>query len=386
MQEMKVLMVATSSEMSSGATHSLIGLVSSLQSMGVPVDVVLPMAGDCETEMTEHGINFQHIQYFSYPFWVKGIEKNYHSPKTVLKALINVVAHIKIFILIIRQKYDIVHINALTSCLGANEAVFLGRKLVWHAREFLEEDLNACFTSEKRSRKLLGKADKVIAVSKAVASKQQAFTNSANITVVYNGVSQSFFAEHKRLFRDDEFKILVVGRVTPKKNQMLACRAAYELVNHGLTSFRLCIVGKKEDMGYVGELNEYINSHGIDGFVSIEEPTNHIEEKYQESDVLLVCADNEAFGRTTVEAMLAGCLVIGSNSGGTSELIENGRTGLKFIEGDARSLAACLQYAANHPELANEMAQRANCEAIRKFTETQNAKNVLKVYREAMTK
>ncbi|MBT3534016.1 MAG: glycosyltransferase, partial [Rhodospirillaceae bacterium] len=58
------------------------------------------------------------------------------------------------------------------------------------------------------------------------------------------------------------------------------------------------------------------------------------------SDLLLAPEVDDAFGRTLVEAMLAGTPVVASNSGGHKEIIETGRTGLLVPPDDARSMAS----------------------------------------------
>lgn len=51
-------------------------------------------------------------------------------------------------------------------------------------------------------------------------------------------------------------------------------------------------------------------------------------------DILCMCSDREAFGLSTVEGMLSGCLIIGTNTGGTTEILEDGTTGLLYAQGE----------------------------------------------------
>ena len=44
----------------------------------------------------------------------------------------------------------------------------------------------------------------------------------------------------------------------------------------------------------------------------------------------IVASRSEAFGRVTIEGMLAQMAMIGASAAGTSELIENGKTGLLY--------------------------------------------------------
>ena len=53
----------------------------------------------------------------------------------------------------------------------------------------------------------------------------------------------------------------------------------------------------------------------------------------EQADIGLTCSRNEAFGRTTVEALLMGKPVIGTNTGGTVDLISDGVDGLLYPPG-----------------------------------------------------
>lgn len=68
--------------------------------------------------------------------------------------------------------------------------------LIWHIREFLEEDLGIHLFHKNESYDLIRKSERIIAVSKAIKSKYK--ENFSNVQVVYNGVScDRFFRTEK---------------------------------------------------------------------------------------------------------------------------------------------------------------------------------------------
>lgn len=382
-----VLLIATSAKLSSGATHSLIGLTRNLIELGINVDVVLPKYGDCESEFRHFGITPYHVMYSAYPSWVSSLEKTYNGcerVKCLVKRVCNFFSHIRIVFLINNKKYDIVHINALTSSLGAMEANFFGVPLIWHAREFLEEDISATFSNKKQACKLLNSAFAVVAVSEAVAKKHSEYVESEKLRVIYNGVSTKFLEKHDRRFDCEQFIFLLVGRITAKKNQLLACKAAGILSSMGIVNYRIDIIGPTEDPAYKLLLTSYIEDHGLSSCIRLLGQTNDIKSHYSEANALLLCAGSEAFGRTTVEAMLSECVVIGSNSGGTCELIKDGINGLLFHQGSAQKLAECMRYAIDHPDEMETLAKRAREIAFNRYTETKNAEAILALYQEAL--
>ena len=95
---------------------------------------------------------------------------------------------------------------------------------------------------------------------------------------------------------------------------------------------------------------------------------------------MLVCSKYEAFGRVTVEAMMAGCLVIGANSGGTIELIEDGSTGVLFESGDYVDLVNKMIYVIENKNNAKKIAKNGRNVALQCFTALINASNIRNLY------
>lgn len=62
-------------------------------------------------------------------------------------------------------------------------------------------------------------------------------------------------------------------------------------------------------------------------------------------DVLCSVSESEAFGRTLVEGMLSGCLVIAAKSktSAASEIIDNQQTGLLYKLHDSKELTLILE-------------------------------------------
>jgi len=58
---------------------------------------------------------------------------------------------------------------------------------------------------------------------------------------------------------------------------------------------------------------------------------------YKHSDLLIITSPHETFGLTVVEAMHFGCPVLGVNSGGITDIIEEKRNGLYF-DGTSKDL------------------------------------------------
>jgi len=90
---------------------------------------------------------------------------------------------------------------------------------------------------------------------------------------------------------------------------------------------------------------------------------------YRESSVLVLPATSsaEGFGMVILEAAASGVPSIGSNIGGISEAIINGRTGLLVPPNDAIALASALDTILLDDTLQNDLGRNAHARAVADF-------------------
>jgi glycosyltransferase involved in cell wall biosynthesis len=92
----------------------------------------------------------------------------------------------------------------------------------------------------------------------------------------------------------------------------------------------------------------------------------------------------EGFPRVIVEAYAKGTPVIASDLGALAELVEDGRTGLRFRPGNPEDLAAKVEWAWTHPRQLAEMGQEARREYELKYTAERNYEQLMEIYRLAI--
>ena len=107
---------------------------------------------------------------------------------------------------------------------------------------------------------------------------------------------------------------------------------------------------------------------------------DNVNKAISEYDVLCMCSTSEAFGLTTVEGMLSGALVVGSDSktAATSELIKDGETGLLYNEEEA------FKKIADDRESMKKIALEGQKYAYNTFNIDENINNILEVYDEVL--
>ena len=95
-----------------------------------------------------------------------------------------------------------------------------------------------------------------------------------------------------------------------------------------------------------------------------------------------ICYEN--FPIAIAEAFASGLPVIASRIGSLEEIVRDGVTGLHFNPGDARDLAAKVEWAWSHPEELARMGQAARAEYEAKYTPERNYQMLMGIYERAL--
>jgi len=98
-------------------------------------------------------------------------------------------------------------------------------------------------------------------------------------------------------------------------------------------------------------------------------------------DWTLMASYSETFGMVTLESMACGTPVIGSNTGGTKSLLNEGKLGILFEPKNSQDLAEKLNYVLTTPSLISKTQLVASaqtfdynkiCERVEKLLKTNN--------------
>lgn len=223
------------------------------------------------------------------------------------------------------------------------------------------------------------KVDKIIAVSQVV---KQAITTfpSEKIAVVYNGIDVKKFLTaqpgilRKELGISPKTKIVgMVGRVNPSKGHETFLQSIPEILSK-VPDTVFVVVGGGE---YVSELKS-INSAVI--FLGVRDD---IPEIMKDLDVCVVASWSESFGLVTVEAMAAGAPVVATNTGGTTEIIIDGESGILIPPKDPVRLAQAVIRILTDNELVDKL-KTGGMNRAKKFTMKDMAINTRSVYYDAL--
>ncbi len=180
--------------------------------------------------------------------------------------------------------------------------------------------------------------------------------------VVHNGINPTAFS--MRRLREDPptLRLLYAGRLSPDKGVHTAIEGlGHFLQAHPSQPITLSVVGSGTPEYETG-LKRQVDELGISQAVRFygQVPRNQMPDIVAKHDVLLFTSVwPEPLARMTQEAMACGLVVIGTETGGTPEILHDGENGLTFEAGNGLALADKIAQVAKDPGLRNRLARAA---------------------------
>lgn len=341
--------------------------------------ILLPNDGDGVNLIRAAGLKYTIIDSKDWIVKLSDSQKSRKIKRHDLKK-VNKSAVKKITKFIREEGFDLIHINTSYSYVGAIAAHRTGVPIVWHIREFLEEDQQREIINKRYGYSLMNTSSRIVAISQSILKKYNKIFGD-KISLIYNGIDdKQFYLSQKKIFQSSKIIFICVGAITEYKGQLIAVKAIEKLKRiDNLENFELWLVGT--DKGeYANTIRSFIDQNGLSNNVKILGRRSDVNNLYMQSDIAFVCSKAEAFGRITVEAMMSGNLVIGADTAGTKEIIVDGVDGLLFKSGDFNSLYEKIKFALENKTQAIELALHGQHSAIKKFTADRNAKEVYELY------
>ncbi|KAI3786054.1 hypothetical protein L1987_45181 [Smallanthus sonchifolius] len=177
--------------------------------------------------------------------------------------------------------------------------------------------------------------------------------------------------------KDSDMLVMALSSINPAKGHLLLLESVYVATNKmtgGMVddgeSFKKMLRGSEEKKGkdiklligsvgsksnkviYVKSLLDFVSNHSINS-VMWTPATTRVASLYSAADVYVINSQGlgETFGRVTIEAMAFGIPVLGTDAGGTKEIVEHNVTGLVHPIGHPGTtvLSKHLQYLLKNP-------------------------------------
>lgn len=167
------------------------------------------------------------------------------------------------------------------------------------------------------------------------------------IKVLYMGSDKPEMLSHEEAnalkkslhFENESFNLGMVGRINEAKGQHLLIKALSAIESKNVHAY---FVGHEMHKGYIDALQKLAEDLGVANqvhFLGFMKNPHHF---YQICDAVVLASKRETFGLVLIEAMQVGTAVIGANSGGVVEIIDDEKTGLLFESQNSESLACAV--------------------------------------------
>lgn len=238
------------------------------------------------------------------------------------------------------------------------------------------------------------KLDNAICCSKYVRDKlAQAGKIAPDAKVIYSCIDPKPFLESEKLpirkVPGNIYRLLYFGRLVPEKGVHTAIEALGILKKNGhADQLELTILGDGHP-DYLKHLRQQAHDLGIENLVHFKGkvPRAEIPHHLTSHNIFLSTSIwPEPFGRTIVEAMLAGLVVLGSDVGGSREIFQYYAEEMLFQPEDAHELANRILRVTRDPALYNNLVKKGMELALNHFTMAPMVDEIEKFLLEASSK
>jgi len=192
----------------------------------------------------------------------------------------------------------------------------------------------------------------------------------------------------------DEWVILQLGRMVPRKGVDTVIRSLDRLRQHHGIAARLLIVGGESrvpdprqtpEIGRLMALTKELDVANSVTFVG-SRGRSELHNYYNAANVFVTVPTYEPFGITPLEAMACAVPVIGSAVGGIKYTVRDNISGYLVPPNDPSALAERLARLHAQPQLAATMGQRGRDRVCQHFTWRHVGQQLLKVYHEVVSR
>ena len=260
---------------------------------------------------------------------------------------------------------DVVVTNTSTIPAGAIGAKMAGLPHVWYIHEFVVEDHKLRWQYGQRfSYWVINRLSAAVVVnSKAVLAKLKRYISEEKLQLVYCACDTPSAPNVLPSHISPVAQCLMVGSVSPGKNQLEAIQALGILTTKGM-ALPLHLVGHC-DAAYKVELESEARKRDVKVVFSPFEAD--LKKIFSDDSLFLLCSSSEAFGRVVVEAQKFGLPVVVSGGGGVREIVDDGENGLVYEPGDAAALSDKIGQLVIDSSLRNGLARGGFASANERF-------------------
>ena len=301
------------------------------------------------------------------------------------------------------QQCDLVHIQGFSQFVPIIRAINPKIKIVLHLHgdRFIQLE-------KKMIEPRFAQANLVLSCSDHVTNKMRSTfpAIASRFQTILNGVDINCFPEkhYDKQKENQAGKLLFIGRVSPEKGVHVLAEA-FKKVVEAYPETQLKIIGPQVSApiefitfdnelmfkklaplysgSYVSHLRELLPSN-VEKQVVFTGNIAHskLSQYLQEADIFVFpSVVNEPFGIPVVEAMATGLPVVATQSGGITETVAEGKTGLLVERDNATALSDAIIQLLSNEELRKSMGKAGQKRAVELFSWEQIVEKLLARYK-----
>ena len=355
-----------------GGSHiSALALIRELPRFGIKPLVVVHQDGPLASFLKEADVSFRLLRWSKF---ARANAASYGEDKRLLKA-----ARWRFAWYLRRNRANIVHSNDIRiGCTWLASAALGGARFVWHQRTPGSKHVLNCFVT---------RADIILCPSmflrdRIIGSVTIGFLKIehgwSRILQVNNPITLSPADRLEPMSEEGHPRIGFVANEWPRKRPEFFLATAARVLDT-FPNAEFLIAGAFSDTTRRALLAPW-----PDALTSRVKFLGFVKDRqllFQHLDLLMAPAVDEGFGRTLVEAMLAGVPVVAAESGGHREIIDHGRTGLLVPPDDAEAFAAAIAALLRNSSLRESLVHAAKIKTSVRYDASAIDRQVADIYR-----
>lgn len=273
------------------------------------------------------------------------------------------------------QNYEPDIIHAHTFSIDSNIGIFIKQKLniplviTTHGSD-LEQRLQNDRENEVKSALL--KTDAVVAVSSKLERKIRSLNCNIKSDVILNGCE----IENKLVGKKKKHSLIYVGNLIKQKNVDVVIKGVSKL-KETYPDVQMTIIGSGVERSTLELLCDELGVAENITFLG-QLPNKQVLEMMAQNEYFVMPSVNEGFGIVYIEAMSSGCVTIGTEGEGISDVIHSGENGF-LVNPDPDDIVEVIMKCENDKELKEEISRNGINDACG-LTWDFNAKNYITLF------
>lgn len=368
-----------------GATKAFMNMLEGVMKYGIKPFVVVPDKDGVYLQLQKRNIPTLAVTYraSAYPPCQTPKQRLLFIFKLAARIIVNHRATIILTAWLKENKIDIVHSNTGIIRIGFDAAKSVGIPHIYHIREYADKiGIHYFPTKASFTNQLDFCQSHSICITKAVQKYYIQDKSETRSRVIYDGVFSKLAVMPTNI---DKNYFLFAGRIQPAKGLDLLLEAYKQYADKSADPIHLKVAGNNGDHAYYQKQLTYIKDNGLTELVELLGNVDDITSLMREARALIISSPFEGFGFCMPEAMQQGCLVIGRNTSGTKEQLDNAleMTGQEIAlrYETTEQLAGLLSEVADNPlSHYDNYTQKAFDVVNQLYTKENHAKKVYEFY------